>query len=101
MDKTTQVENPAPKRTPLEVEYTRLLNKHRSLEERLYKAEKDRSIRHIALTLLGTFMVYLAWACEWVNLKFLIAVSAVCIAVVAATLGGLWERAHSKGGDMV
>lgn len=98
MEKIIQVENPAPKCSPLEVEYSRLLTKYRALEERLYKVKSSRSIHIIVWTLLGTCMVYLAWACGWVNFKFLIAVSAVCIAVVAATLGGLWERAQYEGG---
>ena len=90
---------PLKQRSPLEAEYTRLLNKYRHMDELLYKAERDRSWYRIALSLLGTFMVYLAWACEWVNNKFLIAVSAVCIAVVAATLGSLWEKRHRRGGE--
>lgn len=98
--RTHQAEVLPPKqRNPLEAEYTRLLNKHRHLEEQLYKVERDRSVYHIALSLLGTFMVYLAWACEWVNNKFLLAVSAVCIAVVAATLGSLWEKRRRRGGE--
>lgn len=86
-------------RNPIEVEYTRLLAKYRHMDELLYKADRDRSWYRIALSLLGTFMVYLAWACEWVNNKFLIAVSAICIAVVAATLGSLWEKRHRRGGE--
>ena len=98
--KTPQAEVLSPKqRNPLEAEYTRLLNKYRHLDEQLYKVERDRSVYRIVLCLLGTFMVYLAWACEWVNTKFLIAVSAVCIAVVAATLGSLWEKRRHRGGE--
>lgn len=83
----------------VEAEIIRLLNQCRSLEERLYRAEKDRSIHRVVLSLIGTFGVYCAWACEWVNAKFLIVVSAICIAVVAATLGSLWEKNRNKGGE--
>ena len=97
--KTPQAEVLTPKRSPLEVEYTRLLAKYHNMEECFYKAEKNRSWNRITLSLLGTFMVYLAWACDWVNNKFIIAVSAVCIAIVAATLGSLWEKRRSRGGE--
>lgn len=97
--KTPQAEVLTPKRNPIEVEYTRLLAKYHHMEECFYKAEKNRSLNRILLTLLGTFMVYLAWACEWVNNKFIIAVSAVCIAIVAATLGSLWEKRRHRGGE--
>lgn len=97
--KTHQAEVLTPKRNPIEVEYTRLLAKYRYMEECFYKAEKTRSWNRILLTLLGTFMVYLAWACDWVNNKFIIAVSAVCIAIVAATLGSLWEKRRHRGGE--
>lgn len=83
----------------VEAEILRLLTRCRSLEERLYRAERDRSIHRVVLSLTGTFGVYCAWACEWVNVKFLIVVSAICIAVVAATLGSLWEKNRNKGGD--
>lgn len=83
----------------VEAEILRLLNQCRSLEERLYRAEKDRSLHRVALSLTGTFGVYCAWACEWVNTKFLIVISAICIAVVAATLGSLWEKNRNKGGE--
>lgn len=81
---------------PIEVEYVRLLNCNQSLTERLYEVEKSHSIRRVITVLLGTFGVYCCWSCEWVNTKFLIAVSAICIAIVAATLGSLWEKYHNK-----
>lgn len=81
---------------PIEAEYVRLLNYNQSIVERLYEVEKSHSIRRLVTVLLCTFGVYCCWACEWVNIKFLIAVSAICIAVVAATLGSLWEKYRNK-----
>lgn len=99
MNNKTVIVEPPRSRSPIENEYTRLLGKHRELEDRFYRLERNRAVYRIVLTLTATFMVYLAWACDWVNNKFLIAVSAVCIAVVAATLGSLWEKHFSRGGE--
>lgn len=81
---------------PIEAEYTRLLDAYRSLEDRVQQRSKKRSLDRILVFLLSIIGVYFSWVCGWVNAQFMSITSAICIAVVAATIGSLWEKRRSK-----
>lgn len=85
--------------SPLEVEYTRLLSKYRILEERIAQVEKRRITQRIILWIAGALTVYFCWLCHWVGTEFLLAVCAVSIAIIACSLGILWEKRNNQEGE--
>ena len=82
-------------------EYSRLRDQYQALQERNYKLELERSLRRIGLYAAMVLGASCAWACAWVNTKFLLTVCFIALAVVAATLGSMWERRKEKGGENV
>lgn len=90
--------NPSKQEVVPLTEYSRLRDRYQALQEQNYKLELDRSLRRIGLFVAAVFGVFCAWACSWVDTKFLLTVCFVALAVVAATLGGMWERRKGRGG---
>lgn len=95
-----QAERPLQKTiSPLEVEYTRLLAKYRNLEERTNRVEKRRITSRIILWLTCALTVYFCYLCQWVSSEFLLSVCAMSIAIIACSLGILWEKYSNREGD--
>ena len=97
---TPQAERPLQKIiSPLEVEYTRLLAKYRNLEDRTNRVEKRHITYRIILWLTCALTVYFCYLCQWVNSEFLLSVCAMSIAIIASSLGILWEKYNNREGD--
>ena len=97
---TTHAERPLQNTiSPLEVEYTRLLAKCRNLEERTNRVEKRRITSRIILWLTCALTVYFCYLCQWVSSEFLLYVCAMSIAIIACSLGILWEKYSNREGD--
>lgn len=98
-NKTPKIEKPQKPVSPQEASYNQLLAKYHALESRYFQAEKNRVVSRIALTAAGALAVYFCWAYEWVSKEFLLGVGAISIAVIAYSLGVLWEKGRRKEAD--
>ena len=85
--------------SPIDVEYTRLLSKYHSLEERTNRVEKRHITSRIILWLAYALTVYFCYLCQWVSNEFLMSICALSIAIIAYSLGILWEKYSNREGD--
>lgn len=96
---TPKTEKPQKLASPQEANYNQLLAQYQALLKHTAEEDRNRMWYRIALTAAGAFAVYFCWACEWVSKEFLLGVGALSIAVIAYSLGVLWEKGRRKEVD--
>ena len=85
--------------SPQEASYNQLLAQYQALLKHISEEDRNRVWYRIALTAAAALAVYFCWACEWVSKEFLFGVIAISIAVIAYSLGILWEKGRRKEAD--